>query len=350
MESMAQRAVLDGRSLCSLCSARVSDSAALCAECGSPFEGSYAALSCPFCGSVTPSGPACSICGSDLPNAGESPLPASWTAGEVEAVPKKKDRRSEVRPATPPPLDLARRSNPEPTRSSGHSRTNAPAGPQGPQKTPQTPRPPETRSATAIKPLPPNSDRIASSPQIPSVSKSPLVARDPSLVDIETSHMEQKLVNLLLRINTVAAKRDLLALREACIAVTMVLEISGIRPPTDENEPLVSRKRVEEVAKRLRETDAKKSELEMKVKEQETQLAKMQELVASAQHHRATADLLADDTYTEEGLAIVLRRLRTGLSSSWKVLESGDKAERAKALKILEKLMEQVDEVVGKEE
>jgi len=169
-------------------------------------------------------------------------------------------------------------------------------------------------------------------------------------VDIETSHMEQKLVNLLLRINTVAAKRDLLALREACIAVTMVLEISGIRPPTDENEPLVSRKRVEEVAKRLRETDAKKSELEMKVKEQETQLAKMQELVASAQHHRATADLLADDTYTEEGLAIVLRRLRTGLSSSWKVLESGDKAERAKALKILEKLMEQVDEVVGKEE
>ena len=47
---------------------------------------------------------------------------------------------------------------------------------------------------------------------------------------------------------------------------------------------------------------------------------------------------------------VVLRRVRAGLSSSWKILESGDKAERAKALKLLEKLMEQVDEVVGKEE
>ncbi|HLF06906.1 MAG TPA: hypothetical protein VI893_07035, partial [Thermoplasmata archaeon] len=126
---MAQRAVLEGRSLCSLCSARVSDSAAVCGECGSPFEGSYSAQTCPFCGSVTPSGPACSICGSELPVPGESPLPASWTAGEVSAVPRKKERKSEAK--STPPLELAKNPTPEPARSSGRSRPPAPAAPQG---------------------------------------------------------------------------------------------------------------------------------------------------------------------------------------------------------------------------
>jgi hypothetical protein len=339
MECVAQRAVLEGRSICSLCGARVSDSAAQCSECGATFEGAFAALSCPFCGAVTPLGPACSICGTQLPSAGPSPLPASWTAGEVEAVPKRKERKKDSRTASPP-LDAPKAEAPTPKPAQKPAPAPAPALEHS-KKEPERPRP-ALPSTAAVAPA-------TASPQIPIAARSPLAPRDPTMVDIETSQMEQKLSSLLLRINTAAGKREFLVLRDACVAIAMVLENAGIRPPTDEHEPLVPRKRVEEVARRLRESDARRQEVEEKVKGLEEGLNQLMRQIASEQRSKEAAELLADDSYSEEGLAVVLRRVRANLAALGEALGSSSEAERAKAVKVVEKLAQQIDEVVGKD-
>jgi len=70
--------------------------------------------------------------------------------------------------------------------------------------------------------------------------------------------------------------------------------------------------------------------------------------LAAARKDRAADDLLSGDEYEEEGLAVVLKRIKLNFIPLQKSLEAGGDEERKKALKILEKLDEQLNEVLGK--
>jgi hypothetical protein len=164
------------------------------------------------------------------------------------------------------------------------------------------------------------------------------------MLDIETAQVDQKLVSLLLKVNGAASRRDLMGLRETAVALVMVLDNAGVRPATDDQEPLVSRSRVQEVGRRLREADQRSREQDEKVRVLEADVARLRSQVAEERRAREAGDLLADDSYEEEAHALMLRQLREELAPLIAMLEKGGEDAKRKVVEVLKRAEQRLGE------